>query len=133
MMKPPPAEALAWFASLLDQHTGPLARSSAVMKAAAELTERNRPDRAGTRRQSPLGLRPPSRSPERPVPPAAAAQPRDFKPLFLTVPEACAILRIGRTRLYGEVKAGRLRLTKRGRSTRLSMHELERYASELSR
>jgi len=47
--------------------------------------------------------------------------------LVLTVPEACALADIGRTKLYEEVNAGRLVAHKRGMRTFITRAELDRY------
>ena len=53
------------------------------------------------------------------------------EPLLLTPEEAAALLRVGRTTVYGLMKAGELRPVHIGRSCRLSRAELERYVRHL--
>lgn len=53
--------------------------------------------------------------------------------ILATVPEACSVLRVARTTLYAEIKAGRLKATKLRRATRFTVEELKRYAAELAR
>jgi excisionase family DNA binding protein len=47
--------------------------------------------------------------------------------IVLTIAEACAAARIGRTSLYREVKAGKLRAIKRGRRTLILLTDLRRW------
>ena len=46
-------------------------------------------------------------------------------PVVLTISEACAFARIGRTSLYQEIKAGRLRAIKQGRRTKILPADLK--------
>ncbi len=49
----------------------------------------------------------------------------------LTIPEACAKLRIGRTRLYQLLNDGELRAVKIGRLTRIREEDVLAYAEHL--
>ena len=51
--------------------------------------------------------------------------------LLLTSEEAARLLRVGRTTIYGLIKAGKLRPVHIGRSCRLARAELERYINHL--
>jgi excisionase family DNA binding protein len=51
--------------------------------------------------------------------------------LLLTPEEAARVLRVGRTTIYGLIKAGELRSLHIGRSCRLARAELERYVNRL--
>jgi excisionase family DNA binding protein len=48
-------------------------------------------------------------------------------PIAYSISEACAAARIGRTSLYQEIKAGRLRAIKRGRRTLILPADLHRW------
>ena len=50
---------------------------------------------------------------------------------LLTVADVCARYRIGRTTLYREVAAGRLRLRKLGSATRISQEDADAWAKAL--
>jgi excisionase family DNA binding protein len=52
--------------------------------------------------------------------------------LLLTPEEAARALRVGRTTIYGLIKAGELRPVHIGRSCRLPRAELERYVDRLA-
>lgn len=52
-------------------------------------------------------------------------------PEFFTVAEMCGRYRIGRTTLYREVAAGRLRLRKLGVATRIARSDAEAWADAL--
>lgn len=52
-------------------------------------------------------------------------------PLLHTITSACAMLGISRTRLFGEIKAGRIAAVKIGSRTMLKHAELERYVATL--
>jgi excisionase family DNA binding protein len=52
-------------------------------------------------------------------------------PLGLGIAEACAMLGIGRTTIYGLIKAGNLRAVKVGRRTIVLYADLQRYAETL--
>ena len=54
-----------------------------------------------------------------------------LRPLLLGVEEAAVMLGIGRSTLYGLLRRGELRAIHIGRSTRLTMAELERYVDAL--
>lgn len=60
--------------------------------------------------------------------PAPASGDRRVERLWVTVREASTALSICRTVVYGEMKAGRLEWVKRGRSRRIPMEALRRYA-----
>jgi excisionase family DNA binding protein len=51
--------------------------------------------------------------------------------LLLTPEEAARLLRVGRTTIYGLIKAGELRPVHIGRTCRLALAELERYVDRL--
>ncbi|WP_288637875.1 helix-turn-helix domain-containing protein [uncultured Oxalobacter sp.] len=51
--------------------------------------------------------------------------------LLFSVKEFCEIVGIGRTTFYQEVKAGRIKAKKMGRSTLITKSELERFIEEL--
>ncbi|GAB3364121.1 helix-turn-helix domain-containing protein [Modestobacter lapidis] len=55
----------------------------------------------------------------------------DGGPLLFTPEEAAEMLRVGRTTVYGLMKAGELRPVHIGRSCRLARSELERYVGLL--
>jgi len=48
-------------------------------------------------------------------------------PQFLTLPEAAKLLRISKSKLYWERKAGRLRVLHFGRVVRIDSRDLDRY------
>lgn len=52
-------------------------------------------------------------------------------PLLYRVPDACAAIGVGKSRLYELVNAGRIRPVKIGRSTLIPRTELERFTAEL--
>lgn len=52
-------------------------------------------------------------------------------PLLHTITSACEMLGISRTRLFGEIKAGRIAAVKLGSRTMLKHAELERYVATL--
>ena len=51
--------------------------------------------------------------------------------LLFSVKEFCEMVGIGRTTFYQEVKAGRIKAKKMGRSTLIPKSELERFIEEL--
>ena len=51
--------------------------------------------------------------------------------LLFSVKEFCEMVGIGRTTFYQEVKAGRIKAKKVGRSTLIPKSELERFIEEL--
>ena len=50
---------------------------------------------------------------------------------LLTVRDVCALYSIGRTTLYREVAAGRLRLRKMGTATRIAREDVEAWVASL--
>lgn len=54
-----------------------------------------------------------------------------MRPLAVPVAEACAMIGVGRTRLYEEIAAGRLVPRKSGRRTLFLTEDLERYVRSL--
>jgi excisionase family DNA binding protein len=50
-----------------------------------------------------------------------------MNPLAVTIAEACALAREGRTSLYESIREGRLRAVKRGRRTLVLAEDLRRY------
>ena len=50
------------------------------------------------------------------------------EPLLLTVPEVCAMLRIGRTTAYRLISENRLRVSKIGKATRITMESVRAVA-----
>lgn len=59
------------------------------------------------------------------------AAPDEHTPLLYTVPEALAMLRMGRTTFYAEVNARRLQIIKRGRSTLVTADDIAAYVNLL--
>jgi excisionase family DNA binding protein len=55
----------------------------------------------------------------------------ELAPLLYTVPEAMAMLRIGRTHFYAQVNARRLRVVKQGGATRVAADDLAAYVELL--
>jgi excisionase family DNA binding protein len=53
-------------------------------------------------------------------------------PLLLTVEEAAAVLRVGRSTFFELIRVGSLRPIRIGRACRLARTELERYIDELA-
>ena len=51
--------------------------------------------------------------------------------LLFSIKEFCEMVGIGRTTFYQEVKAGRIKAKKMGRSTLIPKSELERFIEEL--
>ena len=47
-----------------------------------------------------------------------------MEPILLTIPDACAALRIGRSTLYEWIAAGKIRPIKIGRMTRIKASDL---------
>lgn len=61
------------------------------------------------------------------------AQPLPIRPLLLSIPAACEALGgIGRTTLYAEIGAGRIKSVKIGNRAFISSVELERYVAAVS-
>jgi excisionase family DNA binding protein len=60
---------------------------------------------------------------------AEQAQPAD--PLAVDIAEACNLTSLSRSRLYGEIRDGRLTPRKIGRRTVIAMTELRRWLSAL--
>lgn len=52
---------------------------------------------------------------------------KESQPLLLTVPEACDVLNIGRSRLLKEIAAGRIPVIRFGRAVRISRQALEKF------
>jgi len=50
-----------------------------------------------------------------------------MNPLAVTIAEACALAREGRTNLYESIREGRLRAVKRGRRTLILAEDLRKY------
>ncbi len=61
---------------------------------------------------------------------AAAAAPPPVTPLAYTITNVCRISGCGRTKVYEEIAAGRLKVTRIGRRTLIRHAELERWLSE---
>jgi excisionase family DNA binding protein len=64
------------------------------------------------------------------------AVPHQDQPIarqLLTIEEAAAVLRIGRTTFYDLIKRGHLRTVHIGRSCRVTRAELDRYVQRLDR
>ncbi|TQE92707.1 MAG: helix-turn-helix domain-containing protein [Spiribacter salinus] len=55
------------------------------------------------------------------------------EPLAYTINGACEALGIGRTRIYDEIKAGRLRAIKYGKRTLIRRQDAEAWLERLSR
>jgi excisionase family DNA binding protein len=56
-----------------------------------------------------------------------------IEPLALTIPEACALARIGRTSLYEAIRSGQLRAVKQGQRTLILFPDLRAYVESLPR
>jgi len=54
-----------------------------------------------------------------------------LQPLALTVVEACAVARTGKTALYEAIKSGQLRALKRGRKTLILTEDLRQWVEKL--
>jgi Helix-turn-helix domain len=52
-------------------------------------------------------------------------------PLLFKIPEACAMLRISRTEIYGQIKAGRLHTVHQGRAAFITADDLAAYVALL--
>jgi excisionase family DNA binding protein len=61
----------------------------------------------------------------------AAEQAHITGPLAVDIPEACRITSLSRSRLYAELRDGRLRANKAGRRTLIPMAELHRWLQSL--
>jgi excisionase family DNA binding protein len=55
----------------------------------------------------------------------------DIAPMALTIIEACDATRTGKTKIYEEIKAGRLRAHKRGRTTLILPEDLREWVASL--
>lgn len=51
--------------------------------------------------------------------------------MLLTIPEACQELKMGKTRLYALISAGKLKARKSGKKTLIEKSELERWINSL--
>lgn len=54
-----------------------------------------------------------------------------MQPIVLTIAEACAACRIGRTRLYELIGTGEIRAIKQGRRTLVKVQDLQRFIETL--
>jgi excisionase family DNA binding protein len=54
-----------------------------------------------------------------------------MNPLGFSITEACKVSGVGRTTIYEEIKAGRLRAVKRGRRTLILAHDLKHWLEAL--
>lgn len=61
----------------------------------------------------------------------AAEQAQSASPLAVGIPEACKITSLSRSRLYGEIRDGRLKPRKAGRRTLIPLAELQRWLASL--
>jgi len=61
----------------------------------------------------------------------AAEQAQLTGPLAVSIPEACKLTSLSRSRLYGEIRDGRLKPRKIGRRTVIPMTELSRWIAAL--
>lgn len=61
----------------------------------------------------------------------AAEQAQPTGPLAVGIPEACKLTSLSRSRLYGEIRDGRLKPRKAGRRTVIPMAELHRWIAAL--
>jgi excisionase family DNA binding protein len=50
-------------------------------------------------------------------------------PYFATINETCAVLRLGRSKIYELIAQGKLSMVKIGRSTRIRWSDIERFAA----
>lgn len=58
-------------------------------------------------------------------------EPRASEPLLLRIhPDVTALTRLGRTTIYGEISAGRLRAVRIGRTVRVRRDDLERWLDQ---
>ena len=53
-------------------------------------------------------------------------------PLLMTIPDACAALRVGRSTIYEMIAAGKLKPVKVGRLTRIRVAELHALVADLA-
>ena len=60
-----------------------------------------------------------------------AEQVHITSPLAVGIPEACKITSLSRSRLYSELREGRLKARKSGRRTLIAMIELTRWLASL--
>ena len=61
----------------------------------------------------------------------AAEQAQPTGPLAVGIPEACKLTSLSRSRIYGEIRDGRLKPCKVGRRTVITMTELSRWIAAL--
>jgi len=61
----------------------------------------------------------------------ASEQAQPTGPLAVGISEACKITSLSRSRLYGEIRDGRLRPRKAGRRTLIPLAELHRWLANL--
>jgi excisionase family DNA binding protein len=54
-----------------------------------------------------------------------------MEPLALTVAQAAKLAELSRSAIYQDIRAGRLRAVKRGRSTRILMEDIRAYLASL--
>ena len=55
----------------------------------------------------------------------------ELRPLLLTVPEFCALVRLSRSKAYELFGAGTVRVVRVGSAVRVPYHEAERFARSL--
>ena len=63
--------------------------------------------------------------------PSASPSPNDAGPLLLSVDDVCALTGLGRTSIYGELRAGRLASVKVGRRRLVPRAALDAWIEEL--
>lgn len=61
----------------------------------------------------------------------AAEQAHPTGPLAVGIPEACKLTSLSRSRLYGEIRDGRLKVRKSGRRTLIAMADLHHWMQSL--
>ena len=55
----------------------------------------------------------------------------ELEPLAIGIPEAIRVAGVGRTKLYAEIAAGKIKIRKSGRRTLIEPSELRRYIEAL--